>query len=55
MKSIISVVIPAFNEQQSIGKVINDIPKNWVKNIIVVNNNSTDNTVDVATQAGAIV
>jgi glycosyltransferase involved in cell wall biosynthesis len=50
----IFVIIPAFNEQDSIGKVINDIPKR-VKEIIVVNNNSTDNTAKVATQFGAKV
>ncbi len=52
---IISVIIPAFNEEQSIGKVVNDIPKDIVKHVIVVNNNSNDNTVEVAKKAGAIV
>jgi len=52
---IISVIIPAYNEEKSIGKVVNDIPRDLVKNIIVVNNNSTDNTVEVAQNAGAIV
>ncbi len=54
-KPIVSVVIPAFNEEQSIGKVVADIPKDIVHHIIVVNNNSTDNTVNVARKAGAIV
>ena len=54
-KPIVSVVIPAFNEEQSIGKVVADIPKDIVEHIIVVNNNSTDNTVNVAQNAGAIV
>jgi len=52
---IISVIIPAFNEEQSIGKVVTDIPRDLVQNVIVVNNNSTDNTVQVASDAGAIV
>lgn len=51
----VTVIIPAFNEEQSIGKVINDIPKEIVQHTIVVNNGSTDNTVKVATDAGAIV
>lgn len=51
----VTVIIPAFNEEQSIGKVINDIPKEIVQHTIVVNNGSTDNTVKVATEAGAIV
>lgn len=51
----IMVVIPAFNEEQSISKVINDIPKNWVNEVVVVSNNSTDQTIDVARKAGATV
>ena len=54
-EKIISVIIPAFNEEKSIGKVVTDIPKDIVKHVIVVNNNSTDNTVEVAKKAGAIV
>lgn len=52
---IITVIIPAFNEDKSIGKVVSDIPRDLVKHIIVVNNNSNDNTVEVAKSAGAIV
>ncbi len=52
---IISVVIPAFNEEQSIGKVVEAIDRELVNHVIVVNNNSTDNTVKVAEKAGAIV
>jgi len=50
----IKVIIPAYNEQDSIASVIKDIPKN-VDEIIVINNNSTDNTVKHAEQAGAMV
>ena len=52
---IISVVIPAYNEDQSIGKVVDAIDRDIVNHVIVVNNNSTDNTVQVAEKAGAIV
>jgi glycosyltransferase involved in cell wall biosynthesis len=52
---IVTVIIPAFNEEKSIGKVIDAIPKKIVKHIIVVSNTSTDNTVEVAKLAGAIV
>ncbi|MFT6503973.1 MAG: glycosyltransferase involved in cell wall biosynthesis [Crocinitomicaceae bacterium] len=52
---IITVIIPAFNEEKSIGKVVSDIPRDLVKHVIVVNNNSNDNTVEVAKSAGAIV
>ncbi|MBK0382934.1 glycosyltransferase family 2 protein [Pedobacter sp. SD-b] len=47
------VIIPAFNEEKSIAKVINDIPKNLVTEIIVCNNNSSDNTAAEAKNAGA--
>jgi glycosyltransferase involved in cell wall biosynthesis len=50
----IRVIIPAYNEQEAIGKVINEIPK-LVKEIIVVNNNSSDQTKDVAKKHGATV
>ena len=50
----ISVIIPAYNEASSIGKVVKDIPA-VVSEIIVVNNNSNDNTLQVAKDAGATV
>ncbi len=53
MKEIL-VIIPAYNEAQSIGQVISEIP-DLISEIIVVNNNSTDNTAAVATAAGATV
>lgn len=49
------VIIPAFNEENAVGRVINDIPKNWVDEVIVVNNNSTDLTSQKAEEAGATV
>jgi glycosyltransferase involved in cell wall biosynthesis len=53
-KPIIKVIIPAYNEQDSIGKVVCDIPK-IVDEIIVISNNSTDNTEENAKKAGATV
>jgi glycosyltransferase involved in cell wall biosynthesis len=50
----IKVIIPAYNEQDSIAKVIAKIPK-IVNEIIVVNNNSTDHTLNNAKNAGATV
>ncbi len=49
------VIIPAFNEENSVGKVIAALPKEWVREIIVVNNNSNDRTEEVARSAGATV
>jgi glycosyltransferase involved in cell wall biosynthesis len=51
---IINVIIPAYNEEGSIGHVIKDVPRQ-VAQIIVVSNNSTDATETIARAAGAIV
>ena len=51
---IIRVIIPAYNEEDSIGKVVRDIPS-LVTEIIVVNNNSSDNTAATASAAGSTV
>ena len=50
----IKVIIPAFNEADSIGLVIQDIPS-VVDEVIVVSNNSTDQTEENARKAGATV
>ena len=50
----IKVIIPAFNEEDSIGLVIQDIP-DVVDEVIVVSNNSTDQTEENARKAGATV
>lgn len=51
----VDVIIPAFNEQNSIGSVIEDIPKDLVREIIVIDNNSSDETSINAKNAGATV
>lgn len=55
MKPNIYVIIPAFNEEKSIGKVIQEIPRALVTETIVVNNGSTDETRETASKAGATV
>ncbi|MBT6378498.1 MAG: glycosyltransferase family 2 protein [Flavobacterium sp.] len=54
MTQKIKVIIPAYNEEDSIAKVINDIPT-IVDEIIVISNNSTDKTEENAANAGATV
>ena len=49
------VIIPAFDEENGVGQVIREIPREFVNEIIVVNNNSTDNTELIAKEAGATV
>lgn len=50
----VSVIIPAFNEELAIGKVLGDIPR-FVQQVLVVDNGSTDATAAVARQMGATV
>ena len=54
MNKIIKVIIPAYNEEKSIIKVIQDIPS-IVDEIIIVDNNSSDQTAKNAQEAGAKV
>lgn len=51
----ITVVIPALDEEQAIGGVVQAIPRELVDEIIVVDNGSTDNTAGRAAAAGARV
>jgi glycosyltransferase involved in cell wall biosynthesis len=51
---IIDVIIPAYNEEQSLPKVIAAIPS-LVRHIVVANNNSSDSTGAAAAHAGAQV
>ncbi len=48
-------VVPALNEEGSIGRVVAAIPRDLVAEVIVVNNGSTDRTAEVASAAGARV
>lgn len=54
-KPVIDVIIPAFNEEQSIGLVLSEIPSGLVREVIVCDNASTDNTAAVARKHGAVV
>ncbi|HNP94667.1 MAG TPA: glycosyltransferase family 2 protein [Cyclobacteriaceae bacterium] len=51
----IVVIIPAFNEENGIGQVLSEIPKDLVEEVVVVNNASTDDTEKIARDAGATV
>ena len=55
MSSRISIITPAFNEESSIGLVLDALPQDKIHEIIVVNNNSNDDTARVATEHGARV
>ena len=52
----ISVIIPAFNEQDSISQCVLEFKKLFfVSEVIVVDNNSSDKTESFAKKSGAIV
>ena len=50
----IAVLIPCYNEEKTIGKVIDDF-KTALPEAVVYDNNSTDKTSDVAEEHGAVV
>lgn len=50
----IAVIIPALNEEAAIGRVVGDIPR-YVERVVVVDNGSTDRTIERARAAGALV
>lgn len=52
----IAVLIPCYNEEQTIAKVVRDVRNTLPEAVVYVyDNNSTDNTVELAKAAGAIV
>lgn len=50
----IAVIIPAFDEEAAIGRVVAEIPS-LVSRVVVVDNGSRDRTAEVARAAGAFV
>jgi len=51
----VAVVIPTFNEAESIGAVVAELPRDSVDRIIVADGGSTDGTPEFARNAGAEV
>lgn len=54
-RPLVNVIIPAYNEEGGVGQVLDDIPREAVSEVIVVDNGSTDRTADVARRHGARV
>ena len=61
IKPKVAVILPAFNEELALGKLIDEVPNQQLEEagyqveVIVIDNNSTDRTKAVAEQHGAIV
>ncbi len=51
----IDVLIPALNEEESLPLVLQSVPWDWVRRVVVVDNGSTDATPQVAVDNGAEV
>jgi len=51
----IGVILPALDEEASVGEVVRQVPRSLVDEVIVVDNGSSDRTAEVARQAGARV
>lgn len=51
----IDVLIPALNEEKTLPLVLADLPKTWVRQVIVCDNGSTDATAERAESLGAVV
>ena len=51
----IALIIPALNEEHSVGQVLKQLPDGLFSQILVVDNGSADRTAEVARQAGAEV
>lgn len=53
---IVCVILPAYNEEPSIGEVVKEyVNQKNVKHVIVVDNHSTDRTAEIAERCGAKV
>ncbi len=51
----IAVLIPALDEERSIGRVLGDLPAAWIDEVLVIDNGSTDRTAELARASGATV
>jgi len=56
-KPLVSVIIPAFNEEKYLDVCLSFLKKQTYKNveIIVIDNNSTDKTAEIARKAGVVL
>jgi glycosyltransferase involved in cell wall biosynthesis len=55
MRKTVSLIIPVINEVESLGHVLEAVPRNYVDEILVIDGGSRDGTVELAQEAGARV
>ncbi len=55
MTATVAAIIPVIDEEDSIGMVLQDLPRDLVRYVVVVDNGSTDRTAAIAKQCGAQV
>ncbi len=55
MPARVALLIPALNEEASIGHVLSNLPEGVFSQVVVVDNGSTDRTAEVARALGATV
>ena len=49
---VITVVLPAYNAEQTLERTYNEIPFDIVDNVVLVDDCSKDNTIEVANKIG---
>jgi glycosyltransferase involved in cell wall biosynthesis len=52
---VVDLVIPARNEQENIAALLNALPRETLRHVVVVDNGSTDQTAQMAREGGAVV
>ncbi|GAB2752788.1 glycosyltransferase family 2 protein [Nocardioides salsibiostraticola] len=50
----VTVVVPAYNEAETVGTTVTSL-RDWFSHVVVVDDGSSDDTLDVAQSAGAVV
>jgi glycosyltransferase involved in cell wall biosynthesis len=51
----ILVVMPAYNAEKTLLQTCNEVPSNFVDEILLVDDSSSDNTVELAKQIGLTI
>ena len=55
MPLVVDAIIPALDEEETVGGVLRSLPDGVLRSVVVVDNGSRDRTAEVAREAGARV